>query len=426
MERILRSTLALLAFRTLLVTASEAIKTEQELVQIFMNQEDVHSSEELHRIIGPLKEIPDYRHWNYDELTQYLKGLNKQFPNLTHLYSAGRSVEGRELWVFCISKSPNRHAFVDTTRIHLMPSMNPDGYEESVEGADTGKRGRENANRKDLNRNFPTRFPNYFPSQNPEPETLAMMSWSKSLPFVLSANLHGGSMLVNYPFDDAPTRVKDSKYTPSPDNALFVRLAYSYAKAHDRMWKQGPRCIDEELNSPGDPKYGIVNGAEWYIVSGGMQDWNYVHTNCFEVTVETNCAKFPKKEEMRWLWKENNYAMLHYISLVHNAISGFIYDMETGQGIPNATVSIDFRSKIITSYEGGEFWRLANIGDYEVTFDHPEYIPVTRKVSLTKEKRSARLEVGLARIPSEYAHDGPELRSYDDMTRFLYFIDVFK
>ena len=60
---------------------------------------------------------------------------------------------------------------------------------------------RENANRVDLNRNFPDQYDPSIEQSRREPEVEAVMKWSKEYPFVLSANLHGGSLVANYPFD---------------------------------------------------------------------------------------------------------------------------------------------------------------------------------------------------------------------------------
>lgn len=54
-----------------------------------------------------------------------------------------------------------------------------------------GYKGRNNSNNFDLNRNFPDQFVNI--TEPRQPETVAVMNWLKNIPFVLSANLHGGA-----------------------------------------------------------------------------------------------------------------------------------------------------------------------------------------------------------------------------------------
>lgn len=57
-----------------------------------------------------------------------------------------------------------------------------------------GYKGRNNSNNFDLNRNFPDQFVNITDPR--QPETIAVMNWLKSNPFVLSANLHGGVLIL--------------------------------------------------------------------------------------------------------------------------------------------------------------------------------------------------------------------------------------
>ena len=49
---------------------------------------------------------------------------------------------------------------------------------------------------------------------------------------------------------------------------------------------------------------------------GGMQDWNYVHTNCFEITLELGCRKFPKTDLLPSFWEANKYPLLVYMGQV--------------------------------------------------------------------------------------------------------------
>ena len=115
-----------------------------------------------------------------------------------------------------------------------MPSLNPDGFELSREGSCKLSH-RRTAQNIDLNRNFPDqfrdpewktkgitsqasfqiaissnrafissddrmRFDNWV--QKMAPETKAMIKWIENSNFVLSLNLHGGSVVASYPFDD--------------------------------------------------------------------------------------------------------------------------------------------------------------------------------------------------------------------------------
>lgn len=94
--------------------------------------------------------------------------------------------------------------------------------------------GRTNQHDVDLNRNFPDQFAQTDENKAQEMETVAVMAWIQSLPFVLSANLHGGTLVANYPFDDS--RSGTSSYSKSPDDGTFQMVAEAYSLVSDRTW----------------------------------------------------------------------------------------------------------------------------------------------------------------------------------------------
>lgn len=160
------------------------------------------------------------KYYNYEDLTRLLKGMAQKYPHIANLSSVGQSVEGRELWAMRITKDPgvdatgkpkckyvgNMHGdetisrqvlvylveyiltkygqdpriteLVDTTDMYIMPSMNPDGFEKSIEGDCNGDAGgRQNARSYDLNRSFPDQFDKVDVNQDDIPEVTAVMKW---------------------------------------------------------------------------------------------------------------------------------------------------------------------------------------------------------------------------------------------------------
>lgn len=71
-------------------------------------------------------------------------------------------------------------------------------------------------------------------------------------------------------------------------------LARTYSTNHLRMSEGSGLCGGD--NFPG----GITNGAKWYVVKGGMQDFNYLFSNCFEITLELSCCKYPQVGGNKW------------------------------------------------------------------------------------------------------------------------------
>uniref|UniRef100_UPI00398F2009 carboxypeptidase M-like n=1 Tax=Pristiophorus japonicus TaxID=55135 RepID=UPI00398F2009 len=338
----------------------------------------------------------DFKYHPTSHLESFLQEVHKNYSSITHLYSIGKSVEGRELLVIAIGENPKKHRIgipevkyignihgnepigrevllhlidylvtnygynpnitqlMSSVRIHILPAMNPDGFENATVGRCTGTLGRYNSNQMDLNRNFPDPFGKSIAPL--EPETEAVIRWIHSEPFVLSASLHGGAIVAAYPYD-VNNQATGNNYSRSPDDDIFKYLAKIYSFNHKTMYK-GNLCKMKFLD-------GVTNGAKWYTIAGGMQDYNYVWGQCYELTIELSCCKYPSASKLLHLWEQNRVSLILFIKQVHLGLKGRVLD-EKGNPVSKAIVNIFGRSNLVpfqTNYLG-EYYRLLVPGEY--------------------------------------------------------------
>ncbi len=336
---------------------------------------------------SPVKADPyDYYPTNA-QIGTILADIATTYPTLARRFQWGTSVQGRELWGIVISEDVTNHEaepevrisstmhgdevvpmvnalnlahyltdnygvvgyedvtyLVDNYEIHIMPLHNPDG---NAAGQ------RYNANSVDLNRNFPEPA-GTDPYQ--ETENVHFMDHANANNFVISQNGHGGALVVNYPWDWT--------YTLSDDNDALIALSLEYSTYNLPMYN-------------GSFPQGITNGADWYVITGGLQDWSYDQTACIDVTLEQSNTKWPSAGTLPGFWDDNRESYMHWIKVARYGVNGIV--TASGSGLPlDATVTVTGNSMAVqTDPTFGDYYKVLDTGTYELTFTAVGYIPQT-------------------------------------------------
>ncbi|MBU1983035.1 carboxypeptidase regulatory-like domain-containing protein, partial [bacterium] len=249
---------------------------------------------------------------------------------------------------------PELTQLMEEYEMWFLPCMNPDGLSLAQRG---------NAHGVDLNRDFPDRCDDSVnTTAGREPETAHVMNWSAAHTFILSANFHGGALVANYPWDNNCTG--GAVYAPTPEDELFVWISRRYAEANPRM-----RVNTAFLY----PDTGITNGADWYEVSGGMQDWNYVWMGDRDLTVELDNTHWPAASRLEALWQENRLAMRYYWLEAQYGVRGTVTDASTGNPIRAEVKLFNIPYLTYSSALHGDYYRMLRPGTYTLTFSAPGY-----------------------------------------------------
>lgn len=164
-------------------------------------------------------------------------------------------------------------------------------------------------------------------------------------------------------------------------------------------------------------KDGITNGAAWYAVTGGMQDWNYMVAGCFELTIETGCAKFPKQEELSGHWIANREPLVKYIEQVHRGIHGFVKS-SIGTPIAHAAITLNNVEHVTYSTAFGDYWKLTLPGKYNITVDAPGYDLYVSEVEVLDDGVGSTLhDITLMRDDVQHWSSAYDYRVLDNVVR---------
>lgn len=328
----------------------------------------------------------------YPQIEAELQTAEANFGAICKRYSLGQTVQGRTMWALRISDNvdteedepevklistmhgdevtgvelclnliadltqdygtdPRLTNIVNSVELWIVPCMNPDGFVAVQRG---------NIHGADLNRDFPDPFTS--PNNDTigrEPETANIMNWSFGRSFTLAANYHGGSLVVNYPFDNNASG--SSVYTASPDDDLFIWISEQYSQYNAPMWGSASFF------------HGITNGADWYAISGGMQDWSYRYLGTNEVTIEVSVNKIPPASQIPTFWAQNRESMLAYIETALVGVRGLVTDGRTG-GPLAASVAVVGRDHLVyTDPDVGDYHRMLLPGTYDLRYEAPSY-----------------------------------------------------
>jgi hypothetical protein len=342
--------------------------------------------------------IAEMSDWNkyptYDVYVEMMNGYATNYPEICKLIDLGTTISGRNLLALKISDNvdteENEPEFfytstmhgdettgfalmlrlidslatnygsiteitnlIDSIEIYINPNSNPDG----TYGSDNNTISyptRSNGNGVDINRNFPDPSAGDHPDGKAwQPETMAMMSFANQHKFVMSANFHGGIELANYPWDNT--------YRRHPDDDWFIRVSRNYATSCQDNSPAG--YFDAENN-------GITNGADWYVVYGGRQDYFMYNHNSREITFEISNTKTVSGSDLPNYWNYNKDALFNFMRECLYGIKGTVKDSD--ENPLNAMIEIldhDTNldsSMVFTDPEVGDYHRPIEPGTYNI------------------------------------------------------------
>jgi len=347
------------------------------------------------------------RYPTYEVYIQMMYDFAANFPAISRLETIGYSQNGKEILVLKITNNPDEDKnepeflytgqmhgneipsfvlllrltdhllenygsntqvtnLIDNVEIWINPLANPDGTYQGGNHTVSGA-SRYLMNGIDPNRNFPAPDDVHPDGNTWAQETVDMMTFAETHDIVLSANLHAGAEVVNYPWD-----TWNSAQRIHADNDWWQLVSHEYA---DTVFANSSGGYFTDVSSNG-----ITEGGDWYVIFGGRQDYMTYFKQAREFTLELSSAFFLDVDELPSRWNYNYNSFLLYMEQSLYGIRGLITDSSTEEPI-EAKVEIeghdDDNSFVFSSLPVGNYHRLIYEGIYDVTYSKTGYISQT-------------------------------------------------
>jgi len=297
---------------------------------------------------------------------------------------------------------------VNNLEIWINPLANPDGTY-FLGGTSVYLAKRFNANDLDLNRNFPDPVEGDHPdSEEWQPETIAMMKFMKQHPPDMSANLHGGAEVVNYPWD--------TWWVLHADEDWFRMISKNYA--------------DTVVSNSSDYFFqfeeGITRGIDWYRVTGGRQDYVTYFLHGREVTLELSQDKMPPAGTMSVYWEYNRKSLLYLMEQCLFGVTGKIVDAQNNLPV-KASINIPYHdtdnSNIYSDSLTGTYSRFLKEGTYTIVVEAPGYLTTTVEQVQVIDGMSTGLDISLIPVKSGIINESIPAAIIVAGTRVIYYLE---
>lgn len=302
---------------------------------------------------------------------------------------------------------------VNNLQIWINPLANPDGSFSSDNNLSFEHARRTNSEGTDLNRNFPNSAAGEADDTTGRAlENQYMMEFLKEHRFSLSANIHSGTEVVNYPWDNT--------FDLHADDDWYRFISHEYADE--------AIAVDPDYMF-GWPDGGITNGAEWYIANGTRQDYVNSYLGGREVTLELSNEYLLGSEMLDQHWNINQRSLINYMSQCLYGIRGKVTDLETGDPL-KAKIFVENHdsaySVVYSSESFGDFYRLIKEGVYDLVVSAPGYYSDTLLDVAVTDYQASILDIQLTQRPvAVELVEAPTFRIYPNPAVSTFVVEPF-